>query len=293
MRRFKILASVVAVCLGFAIGITPLVAPVAQAVEPYSYTITLFAGDGEFSNGATQKSTQVKNGDPIEISYTDVTPNDDRYYAKGIRLAGHDNSEYVAGFTTAKGDAQYVVAYGLKKNQVAYTLNFVDANGDQIAESETLYGNPGDKPVVAFRYIDGFLPRAYNLTGTLSENVAENVFTFTYDAAPGVTYQVVQVPGAVGAGAVAAAPDAVADVVDAAAAGEIIGEDGNPLATPEEVVDIDEDDNPLAASNGGSESLLENPAAIVGIIAGIAILAAIIIALVRRNRKNAQDQSAA
>ena len=52
--------------------------------------------------------------------------------------------------------------------------------GTPLLESQTFYGAVGDRPVVAFQYVDGYQPQAYNLTGTLSSNEAENVFTFTY-----------------------------------------------------------------------------------------------------------------
>ena len=32
-----------------------------------------------------------------------------------------------------------------------------------------LYGNVGDKPVVAYKYIDSYIPQAYALTKTLVE----------------------------------------------------------------------------------------------------------------------------
>ena len=59
-----------------------------------------------------------------------------------------------------------------------------------MAESQTFYGNVGDKPVVAYRYIENYVPQALALTKTLSKNAAENVFTFTYK--PGETNQVIE-----------------------------------------------------------------------------------------------------
>ena len=62
---------------------------------------------------------------------------------------------------------------------VAYTVNYQDASGKSLAESQTFYGNIGDKPVVAYRYIENYIPDALALTKTLSDNEVENVFTFT------------------------------------------------------------------------------------------------------------------
>ena len=73
---------------------------------------------------------------------------------------------------------------------VAYTVNYEDEQGNKLAESQTFYGNVGDKPVVAYRYIENYVPQALALTKTLSDNEAENVFTFKY--APGATNRVVE-----------------------------------------------------------------------------------------------------
>ena len=77
----------------------------------------------------------------------------------------------------------YVVAYGIKGDMLAYTVNYQDANGKTLADSQTFYGNAGDKPVVAYKYIENYIPQALALTKTLSDNESENVFTFTYTPA--------------------------------------------------------------------------------------------------------------
>ena len=88
---------------------------------------------------------------------------DDKYYVKGIRLSGRDNNETLAApsFTVDK-DADYVVAYGIKGNMVAYTVNYQDASGNSLAESQTFYGNVGDKPVVAYRYVENYIPYIFS-----------------------------------------------------------------------------------------------------------------------------------
>ena len=73
---------------------------------------------------------------------------------------------------------------------VAYTVNYQDTSGKSLAESQTFYGNVGDKPVVAYRYVENYIPDALALTKTLSDNESENVFTFTYT--PGATDRIVE-----------------------------------------------------------------------------------------------------
>lgn len=58
----------------------------------------------------------------------------------------------------------------------------VQSNNKGQQQRETAEGNV--VPVAAFRYIEGYEPRAYNLTKTLVSNEAENVFTFVYFPVP-------------------------------------------------------------------------------------------------------------
>ena len=107
-----------------------------------------------------------------------------RYYVKGIRQSGRDNSTVDTSAFRVESDRDYVVAYGIRGDMTSYTVNYQDASGNTLAPSRTYYGNVGDKPVIAFLYIEGYQPQAYNLTKTLSANAAENVFTFVYTALP-------------------------------------------------------------------------------------------------------------
>ena len=159
----------------------------ADDTTPYTYKVTLSAGNKGTINGQNKiEQTNIASGSTVTFNLNDIQVTDDKYYVKGIRLSGRDNNETLAApsFTVDK-DADYVVAYGIKGNMVAYTVNYQDASGKSLAESQTFYGNIGDKPVVAYRYIENYIPDALALTKTLSDNESENVFTFTYT--PGAT----------------------------------------------------------------------------------------------------------
>ena len=163
----------------------------ADDTTPYTYKVTLSAGNKGTINGQNKiEQTNIASGSTVTFNLNDIQVTDDKYYVKGIRLSGRDNDEALAApsFTVDK-DADYVVAYGIKGNMVAYTVNYQDASGKSLAESQTFYGNVGDKPVVAYRYVENYIPDALALTKTLSNNVSENVFTFTYK--PGATDRVV------------------------------------------------------------------------------------------------------
>ena len=162
-----------------------------MAADGYTYKVTLSAGNKGTINGQTKVEQDSVAGSTVTFNLKDVQVTDDKYYVKGIRLSGRDNEEALASpvFDNVTGDADYVIAYGIKKDMVAYTVNYQDASGKALVESQTFYGNVGDKPIVAYQYIENYIPDALALTKTLSNNVSENVFTFTYK--PGATDRVV------------------------------------------------------------------------------------------------------
>lgn len=203
----KLLTAVLAVVL-----LVGLFAGKIQAAEltpdGYTYTVTFSAGNqglfGEEGNisvsssGAVISQTEDKvvvsglyAGDEVGFTAQEAVVLDEtsKYYVKGIRLSGRDNSDVAASVLVVEGDADYVVAYGIKGNQVSYTVNYQDEDGRELAESQTFYGNIGDKPVVAYKYIVGYAPAALGLTKTLSENAAENIFTFEYTRVPTQTVE--------------------------------------------------------------------------------------------------------
>ena len=191
MFRFKkLLVSLLSVTV---IGVmAPAVTAMAAPTAPYTYKVTLSAGNkGTIDGQQKVEEANLKAGSTISFDLNDIQVTDEKYYVKGIRLSGRDNAEALsAPAFTVNGDADYVVAYGIKGEQVAYTVEYKDADGNELAESQTFYGNVGDKPVVAYRYIENYVPQALALTKTLSKNAAENVFTFTYK--PGETNQVIE-----------------------------------------------------------------------------------------------------
>ena len=163
------------------------------SAEEYTYTITLHAGDKgalDGVEGGTEVLTGCRAGDRVSFDLSKVTVTDDKYYIKGVRLSGRDNEEVAPAFYV-EGDADYVVAYGIKGNTVGYTVNYQDEDGNTLDSSATFYGNVGDKPVVDYKYINGYIPQALALTKTLSDNETENVFTFVYHPADPETVTII------------------------------------------------------------------------------------------------------
>lgn len=149
----------------------------------HTYTIRISAGTQGLIDG--QESVVyggLNYGDRVNFNLRDVVLKDgSKYYIKGVRPAGRDNNtSYTASSFLVSGDVDYVIAYGLLTDAVAYTVEYVDSSGNALVPSETYYGNVGDKPVVAFLYIEGYKPNAYNLTRTLKADASKNVFRFVY-----------------------------------------------------------------------------------------------------------------
>ena len=153
------------------------------------YTVTISSGvQGTFRDGSDKLTYNVAAGSELVFSPTsevvlntaeDGTPS--KYYVKGIRISGRDDANVYTTFSKEiKEDQDYVVVYGIKGQQVDYTVKFVDKNGKTLAESDMFYGNIGDKPIVACKYIEGYVPQALALEKTLGENAEENIFTFVY-----------------------------------------------------------------------------------------------------------------
>lgn len=177
---------------------------VARGAEEYTYTVRIYAGqqgtmvggEGRIVNdGEVLVIEGLTEVDRVSFYNSMVALKDNsKYYVKGIRQSGKGteeisetgNSKRTASFPVTR-DQDYVVAYGVLTAPVQYTVNYQDTSGRELMPSETYYGNVGDRPVVAYRYIEGYQPQAYNLTRTLSSNEAQNVFTFIYTPIPANT----------------------------------------------------------------------------------------------------------
>lgn len=294
--------------------VTAVSAMSVMAADNYTYKVTVYSGNkGTIEGQDKVVFTGLDAGSQVILNTESVQVTDDKYYVKGFRLSGHDNEETLASPTIeVDGDADYVVAYGIKANMVAYTVNYQDADGKSLAESQTFYGNVGDKPVVAYRYIENYIPQALALTKTLSDNEVENVFTFTYT--PGEMDRVVEttttvttnVPAAgtvVGRGtagstgntagnasgtATGTADDGTASENATNTTGENTSEENETVEstdgrTPKEIINLDDEETPKANIDAEDKNKKVSPIAdVVIIIASLTALAMLIIYLRKR-----------
>ena len=305
---------ILSILLVLGLIISKLPSSTVSAKTNYKYTVTVYAGNqGSFSGGQKEVSVEVEAGSQVTISMADLgfKVENEKYYARGFREAGHDNDETTGAVSLSfkvNEDMSYVVAYGVRGEMVKYTVQYVDANGNELLPADEFYGMEGDKPVVAHRYIEGYQPQAYNVTKTLSANEADNVFVFTYTEA-----EVTVVPQTVPAGAggtinvTPATPGGEGEGTTPGGEGEgttpggeggegttpggeggegtTPGGDGdNPQPTPPGPEDIDDQDTPLAP--GGNSWLVYA----AGGVAGVGLIA-FLLALLKKKREEEEEKA--
>ena len=151
----------------------------AEDGDGYSYTIRVYGGNEGTLSGGDPAEYTVAYGEEFVLDRKWVTLNDgSKYYVKGFRESGQDELSHER-FTVTE-DKDFVVAYGVQRDLVSYTLHFVRSGTTQaLADPVTYYGNKGDKPVAAAEFIEGYRPLYRNITGTLGDEGTNN-WTFEY-----------------------------------------------------------------------------------------------------------------
>lgn len=277
--------------------------------ETDKIVISNLKGNEIFSVSASM--AVAKEGEATTIN--GVTVAGEKYYVKGFNESGRDNTQSAQTLTinvAEVGNADYVVAYGIPGNQVSYTVSYVDRSGKELLPTETFFGNVGDKPIVMYRYIPGYAPEVEAYTKTLEELSAEelaegktNGFTFVYDKVPTRKVKEVVIEkettetvynyvtegttiyvdggsasnvtgGGAGTGA-GGAGEAGEDADNQAGAGD---ETGIPGLEESEIVDLDDEETPLA--NIEVEGDEEAAGSSTGVYIGLGLLAIIIAAIV-------------
>ena len=293
--------------------------------EAYTYSVLIYSGkEGTFgSDGKTViKKTGFKYGDKCTIDADELdlkVKDSEKYYVRGLKLAGHDNDEISNSFYQSytfdvKEDLAFSVAYGVKGGMVKYTVDYVDTDGKKLIDSDVHYGMPGDKPVVSYRYIKDYIPEISNAMKTLTDNEDDNHFVFTYKY--NVTQTEVETPTeeeddtgdeeegdgdidddddddddgrTVGAGATG--PE-----FPGAAGGQIVNGDGSGDGDSDDgdsdgdsntgdVTDLDNDETPLADGDKDQDSFAgSHPGLIAGVIGLIAFLIMLILFFLKKKK---------
>ena len=148
----------------------------------YEYQVRVFGGnEGAYGEGSNPYVISVNpDGSLAEsLSTNNVTVNNDKYYAKGFRIAGHDDL-WTPG-SNINEDMDVVVAYGIKGEQVSVTVSYVErgtgralTGSDSGQTSVTYYGNKGDRLIAPYEHIPGYRPLYRNVAGTLGDEGSNN-----------------------------------------------------------------------------------------------------------------------
>lgn len=294
--------------------------------EDYLYTVRIYAGaKGTFKEGNPEvREITLPAGGRVSFEASDIVlPEGSRYYVKGIRRSGADALS--AGYFRVEEDMDYVVAYGVKGNLVSYRISYVDEEGRELAPPEEEQGNVGDMPVVGHLPIEGYRPQAYNLTRTLRAE-GDNAFTFRYTKIPEGTGQsgadrvreetetvtntetvvVPREPDPEDPGTAASdnAQAAAAGPGESAAAGDDAAGDGaqpgaeeaSPPGEPEELINLDEEETPLAGAvdlkpDSGAGTPAGMPAAAyTGIVSALVLVSAGLYFIIVKRRKKENEE---
>lgn len=192
ISRLMIAAFVCAIALfGSLPQNAQLVSNADEAYGATEYTIFIYSGkEGYFGEpgNTVEKITGKAYGAEVTVNLADLNlkvKNPDEYYVRGLKIAGHDNDELssvqMQSYTfNIEEDTSFSVSYGMAGGMVKYTVRYQDGNGNTLHDSETFYGMAGDRPVLSFRHVEGYLPDNINLTKRLTDDESSNVFTFTY-----------------------------------------------------------------------------------------------------------------
>jgi len=184
----KTLKKIFALVFVLALMLTLCANAFAEPAESTMYKVRLYAGNIGTVKGGTVFETEVADGDWFTIDREWINVTDNRFYAKGARLSGLDNSYYTAfnpdsglvSFQVTK-DTDFVIAYGMKSTAVQYVVSYLHVTTRiNLLPPQIFYGNVGDKPVVAFQYVENYRPQALAITKTLTADPTQNVFEFLY-----------------------------------------------------------------------------------------------------------------
>ena len=170
-RTRSLICLILTVCLVLSLSVT------ASAAAP-QYKVTISSGlHGTIGSNTTVELT-VKSGD--SVNYLDYMPTnvDEYYYFKGFHISGQEGA---APPSTIERDLMIVASYGIEGDMAKITVHYQTANGAQLANDDELRGKIGDKPVVPARHIDNYIPNAYNYTFTLT---GDREVTFVYTPVP-------------------------------------------------------------------------------------------------------------
>ncbi len=160
----------------FVIGVFP----VSAQAENRQYVVRVSAGNKGTIPGYDNAPYSVTLPYGSTLPIPDAVPADG-YYVKGIKESGKDT--FMTGYRVTQ-DQDFIVVYGVKGREVRYVIRYLEYGTNTVlAEEQTFYADPGDKPVSSYIYIEGYQPYL-RTTKTLVEDESQNVLFAYYTAIP-------------------------------------------------------------------------------------------------------------
>lgn len=157
----------------------------------YKYHVTVYAGSHgtityQGESGLDKVELDVEPGQLFNPNVFEVVPkknseDDPDYVFICFQISGIEERSSLAAMPINE-DMTFVATYGVKSKLIEFKVYYQDEDGNELRGYKTYHGHAGERPVVAFEYIDGYMPTAFNLAGiTLSDDPnADNSFTFIY-----------------------------------------------------------------------------------------------------------------
>ena len=174
MKQRKTLLLLLAVI--FVIGLFP----VSAQADDRQYLVRVSAGNKGTIPGYDNAPYSVTLPYGSDLPVPDAVPADG-YYVKGIKESGKDT--FMTGYRVTQ-DQDFIVVYGVKGREVRYVIRYLEYGTNTVlAEEQTFYADPGDKPVSSYIYIEGYQPYL-RTTKTLVEDESQNVLFAYYTAIP-------------------------------------------------------------------------------------------------------------
>lgn len=143
------------------------------------YTITWNANKGSFAGGATAQQTRVAHGSPTSADEVPA-PSRAGYGFAGWAASADSNTQASLPQSTTRAATYYAI---WAANAVAYTVRYVDTEGDQIRTAKTGSGSVDARITETAPAVTGYtLQGAQSQTIILASDASRNTITFTYQA---------------------------------------------------------------------------------------------------------------
>lgn len=310
--------------------IIAIIAAMIFAILPvkaeYQYKVTFMAGLHGTSKGVIQEF-YVDNG--TEITLPGLPEGEGIYRAKGWHVSGKEQI-WVSGSYPVTEDTVFVASYGVSGDMLSYTVRYLDQAGNTLEPSETFHAKKGDKPVVAYKYIENYIPvetKAFTFTVEYDGRVIDFIYRRVEQnqqeqGEPEVIEEVViqpaepvnpnPNPAPAGPDDQTVNPDNPANPDNPVVnpdnpanpdnQGETIDDNDTPQGQPEEIIDLDENDTPLSPPEDIDDGKTPegktdgnggtSPAGNAVVVGGIAggSLLLLLLLLLFRRRKNNTEQ---